>query len=492
MARAKDYYSVLGLKRNATAEEIRDAYFKAARRLHPDRNTAPGETELFLESQEAYEILSNPDRRLKYDLLLPPEETESFILDQRISISRQSLIRIPEPQLIYSLLEFTCPVNRSSPPAPTLNLCMVLDRSTSMQGIKMDVVKATTIQIMRKLKPKDIFSVVTFSDRAEQVIPSGNMMDLGKMEARIQMLQPSGGTEIFSGLSMGYHEIMLNVQKAQVNHIILLTDGHTYGDEEKCLDLARQASEKKVGISGLGIGSDWNDTFLDALASGTGGSSMYVSRPKDIQNILLNKFNRLEKAYTIETYLDYKIPEGVDLRFAFRLQPEPGVLSLENPMILGPVERKTSMKVLLEFVIQPQANKQDVITFFSGILSVTLAEERSATEPIPISLNCPIKDEAGPDIPSPEIMEALSQLRLYRLQEQALLEVAAGDFDQASEHLNRLATHLLSQGERSLARTVLLEAENIQQEKSFSQQGRKEIKYGTRALLTAARRSEES
>jgi len=49
---------------------------------------------------------------------------------------------------------------------------------------------------------------------------------------------------------------------------------------------------------------------------------------------------------------------------------------------------------------------------------------------------------------------------------------------------------LLAQGERGLARTALMEAENIQRKKSFSQQGGKEIKYGTRALLTSGRREE--
>ena len=100
-------------------------------------------------------------------------------------------------------------------------------------------------------------------------------------------------------------------------------------------------------------------------------------------------------------------------------------------------------------------------------------------------------DEASVEVPSTAILEALSRLKLYRLQEQARLEVTAGDYDQASEHLHRLATHLLSRGERGLARTALLEAENIQQNKSFSQQGGKEIKYGTRALLTAGKGSED-
>ena len=58
-----DYYAILGILRNATEEEIKSAYFEAARKLHPDRNEAPGETELFLQVQQAYEVLSNPKRR---------------------------------------------------------------------------------------------------------------------------------------------------------------------------------------------------------------------------------------------------------------------------------------------------------------------------------------------------------------------------------------------------------------------------------------------
>ncbi len=71
------------------------------------------------------------------------------------------------------------------------------------------------------------------------------------------------------------------------------------------------------------------------------------------------------------------------------------------------------------------------------------------------------------------------------------MEATAGDYEQAAEHLSRLATHLLAQGERGLAKTALMEAENIQKKKSFSQQGGKEIKYGTRALLMSGRIEEE-
>jgi Ca-activated chloride channel family protein len=412
-------------------------------------------------------------------------------LDQRVVFSRHSLTHLSEPQLVYVLLEFSPPVNSQAPSSPSLNLCLVLDRSTSMQGANMDVVKATAIQIMRKMKPQDIFSVVSFSDRAEQVIPASRSADLSKQEARIHMLQPSGGTEIFSGLEMGYNEIIRNVRNAQVNHIILITDGRTYGDEDKCMNLAHRAAEQGVGISGLGIGSEWNDNFLDGLASSTGGSSIYVSRPQDIQEKLLEKFNQLGSAYAEETRIDFKIPEGIELRYTFRLQPEAGVLSYESPMLLGPVIRQTPLKVLMEFVVQPHNAEPDQVTLFEGKISVTLMHDVSMTRPIPIRLVRAVGDEASVEVPSTAILEALSRLKLYRLQEQARLEVTTGDYDKASEHLHRLATHLLSRGERGLARTALLEAENIQQNKSFSQQGGKEIKYGTRALLTSGKGSED-
>jgi Ca-activated chloride channel family protein len=491
MTNKEDFYTLLGLRRNASAEDIRQAYFEAARRLHPDKNTVPGDTEIFLDSQEAYEVLSNPKKRAKYDATLPPEKPVDKPLDQRVFFSRESLISMAEPQLIYVLMEFSHPAGLHTPSVPSLNLCLVLDRSTSMQGLNIDVVKATAIQIMRKMKSQDIFSVVAFSDKAEEIIPASRSTDLSKQEARIHMLQPSGGTEIFSGLEMGYNEIIRNVHQAQVNHIILLTDGRTYGDEAKCISLAHRASEQGVGISGMGIGSEWNDGFLDDLASCTGGSSMYVSRPEDIQKTLLDKFTRLGSAYAEETRLDFKIPEGIELRYAFRLQPEAGVLSFESPMMLGPIVRDANLRVLMEFVIQPKAVQNRTVTLLDGKMSVTLTDENSPLKSIPIRLDRPIADEAGTDIPSAEIVEALSRLKLYRLQEQARLEVSVGDYDQASEHLNRLATHLLSQGERGLARTALLEAEHIQQNKSFSQQGRKEIKYGTRALLTSGRSTEE-
>ncbi|MFH1524719.1 MAG: VWA domain-containing protein [Chloroflexota bacterium] len=478
-----DLYTLLGLTREASPEEIRQAHFEAARRLHPDTNSAPGETELFLGIQKAYEILSNSQTRVEYDATLPPKKAPGVLLDQKMLFSRQGLLRSDEQQVIYAILEFSVPTGLKTRPAPPLNLCLVLDHSTSMKGRNLDVAKATAIKIVHQLKPQDIFSVVAFSDRAEVIIPATRGSEMAKQEARIQMLQPSGGTEIFSGLESGYNEILRNTNRSQVNHVILLTDGRTYGDESECIDLAQKAAKQGIGISGLGIGTEWNDEFLDKLASLTGGSSAYVSQPDDIQHVLLDKINQLGMSYTEETRLEFQCPEGVELRYAFRLQTEAGLLSFESPLMMGPIIWDNSLKVLMEFIVQPEALKRTTITLLNGKVSITLTDESPHIQSIPLQLVRHVLDEASADPPPPEIVQALSRLKLYRLQEQARLEATTGNFEQAAEYLSRLATRLLAQGEPGLAKTVLMEAENMNQKKSFSQQGGKEIKYGTRALL---------
>jgi len=81
------------------------------------------------------------------------------------------------------------------------------------------------------------------------------------------------------------------------------------------------------------------------------------------------------------------------------------------------------------------------------------------------------------------LVQALSKLTLYRIQEKARAAVKQGEYAKAAQNLQRLATHLLGQGEQALAHTILLEVENIEKNQSFTESGEKQIKYGTRALL---------
>ena len=480
----ENFYSMLGILRTASQDEIRHAYLQAAKRLHPDTNVGPGETELFLDVQQAYQILSDASRRSAYDATLPPEVEIPAIVDKRSLLSRKEISPRQENQLVYLLLDLSPAekYKKESNSAP-LNICIVLDCSTSMSGPKLDMVKAAAIRLIRKLKPHDIFSVVTFSDRAEVAIPATRQGNTLKMENRIQLLQTSGGTEILRGLQAGYEEVLRYRNSSYINHIILLTDGRTYGDEIGCYALAKDAAKCGIGISGMGIGSSWNDVFLDELASLTGGHSMLVSQPNDIERLLTEKFTNLSNAFAENVTLEFSLEEGVEISYAFRIQPETNPIIQENPLPLGPILRDWPLSILIEFIIRPQAKASEGLTLLHGKLNISTTMVEPPVPSIPIHITLPIRENSTPETPPSPIIQALSKLTLYRMQERARSDVAAGNYEKAADHLQKLATHLLAQGERSLAKTILFEVENIEKEKAYTEQGEKQIKYGTRALV---------
>jgi Ca-activated chloride channel family protein len=365
-----------------------------------------------------------------------------------------------------------------------LNLTLVLDRSKSMNGERMDMVKENAIQLLRQLSENDIISVVTFSDRAEILVTPSRLSDLHLIESKISRIQTTGSTEIFQGLSAGIAQVRQNHIPGYINHLILFTDGRTYGDEEQCLELGREAAEEGIGISGLGIGSEWNDEFIDALAACAGGESMYISGAKDLKKFLDQKYRNLEQIYGEQVNLDFSSSHECELQYAFRIYPEPAPLSTTIPVRAGNLHVTNKLVLLLEFRIKPSEMLEKEITLMDGYVTLHIPTRTVPRTRLPINLNCRLTKNIDPNqgMPAP-IVHALSQLTLYRMQEKAQDELKKGETVKASRHLQYLATHLISKGERDLANTVLKEADNIQKKKGYSKEGDKRIKYGTRSLL---------
>lgn len=477
-----NFYARLNIPFDATREEVRSAYHEAARRLHPDANPTKGAVEQFLRIQAAYETLSDPQKRREYEQKFPKLDTSSGVSMETL-FSRREVISSPDPQLLYVMMELIPTIAEQEVVIP-INLCVVIDRSTSMQGERMDIVKTTAKNLVRQLRSVDYLSIIAYSDRAEVILPAMRISGgIERIEAQISMLQTGGGTEIYQGLQAGFEEISRFIRPTYVNHLILITDGHTYGDEAQCLALAEKAKEAGVTISGLGIGNEWNDKFLDALTSKTGGNSTYVADPRDIKRFMEQKFNRLNKIFAENTILNLKLAPQVEIHYAFRLSPEPAKFPVEMPINLGNIQHDAGLTIVFEIFIK-KVPSQSSMVLMDGTLRYEIPSRIIPAVRLPISISRPVESANASQQPPPQkIVQAMSRLTLYRMQEQAKQDIEEGNIEQATRRLRFLATHLLAQGETSLATTVLGEAGRIERDRSLSDEGEKRIKYGTRALL---------
>ncbi len=481
-----DHYATLKVSPDATADEIKHAYRQLARQSHPDVKGDAGTSLLFRQIQEAYEVLGDPARRAAYDRRQAEAgRSPQAVFQWRMQASRTTLPVLPDEQVLYILFDITAgqASNRSS--RIPLNVCLVLDRSTSMQGARLDQTKAAAQRMIDSLTSDDTLGIVTFSDRAEVVWPSQLLADPIKARARVSAIQASGGTEILQGLNTGLLELDKNRQKYSINHLILLTDGQTYGDEDKCLVVAAEAKRRHIGISTMGIGEDWNDTLLDALASRSGGVSQYIASTGEIQHFLRERLQGLGAVYGDNLRLTLRTTDGVRVRNAFKLSPYIQRIERDGEtLILGSLQSDSPISGMLELVVGARTAGEHRLA--QAELSGDVPARQMAEVTLKQDLTFTFEPQAGANaVAPPSVLSALAKITIFQMQEGAWQALEKGDVANATHRLETMATRLLDMGEHQLARAALLEAGRLARSGNLSPAGRKAIKYGTRSLLLA-------
>lgn len=477
----KDLYTVLGISADANADEIKQAYFKMIRLINNAAPLTDSDHEKMRLVQEAYEILSDPARRASYDQRDHDLSAQTMI-QIKTSHSRSSLPVSRESQRHYVCMEIECLAQADEQNPPPFHLCLVLDRSTSMQSGRIEMVRDAFRSIVPQMRSEDLFSVVGFSDRADVVL---DMLpgDQVQADAVLKKLVVSGGTEIFQGLNLGVSQLE-KTPEGYLRQLILLTDGHTYGDDGACVEAARKMADQEMGLSCLGIGHDWNDQLLDRIAAITGGSAMLISKPDDLTSMLKARINSMNTTFANQAQFHWANGSDVELVDIMRLNPEPGPLNLAMPVPLGTINYRGSLQIFLEFVVHPREDRPSPFLLANGRITMQRQGPEKETLSFPFEITRNLTPITRREAPPPVVLDAARRVSLFRMQERARKEVAGGQIDRATRRMHYLATHLLTSGDRDLAHTVLLEAEHIQQSRRFSKEGDKRIKYGTRVLLT--------
>ncbi|MBI1802754.1 MAG: DnaJ domain-containing protein [Chloroflexi bacterium] len=493
MSAQRTYYDLLELEPDATPEQIKRAYRRMVKQVHPDISAKENTTAEFLELQRAYETLGDPQKREAYNARLgvrrPPRVSQA-VFRLQLRSSHTQLPSLDEPQMLYAVADIRASLylRTKRTKRPQLNLCLVLDRSLSMDGQRLRQAKEAALFLVDKLDKDDILSVVVFSDRARNIVQGQAATDRSGAKAALASVRPWGGTELLQGLGAGMAEIYKWRTPDTLDHLILLTDGHTYGDEAGCLEVADAASRDKIGLTLLGLGADWNDQLLDEMAARSGGYSAFVDSPDKLVDVFQERFSQLANVVARNLQLTLHTDANGQIKDVFRLSPDISRLSLQNDrLMLGALEVDQSIQVLIEMLVEPR--RPGAARILQGQLSGELLQpDNNSLSEVDSELIVTFDPALTEAAPAPaDLMDLVGRVAVFKIQDKAIKEAESGDHRRAQTRLQNLTTHLLNLGEVELARVALLEAAELERTGHLTTEGRKRIRYGTRNLSAAGR-----
>ncbi len=181
-------------------------------------------------------------------------------------------------------LERTLPAKIAPPRLPEGTcVVLILDKSSSMEGRKVELARLAAIGVVENLRPIDMVGVLMFDNSFQWAVPIRRAEERALIKRIISGITPDGGTQIAPALQEAYRRIL--PVNAVYKHIVLLTDG--ISEEGDSMTLAREAANRRVTISTVGLGQDVNRSFLEKIATTARGRSYFLSDPSGLEQILL-------------------------------------------------------------------------------------------------------------------------------------------------------------------------------------------------------------
>ena len=405
------------------------------------------------------------------------------------TLSRATVGESDEPQLIYVLLEATPEGLPAQLPKLPLNLCLVIDRSSSMRGDRLIQVKDAAGKIIDQLGQDDYFSTVVFNDRAEVIVPAQRVTNKANLKRAVGSVEAAGGTEMANGMALALQEVQRPMLVRGISRLLLLTDGRTYGDEGRCVEIARRAQDRGIGLTALGVGNEWNEDLLETMTARENSRAQYITSTQEIATVFADELKRMHSIFVQKVRLQISTRPGGMLRSLDRVRPfiAPVPIAEEADLrwgsSLGDWPGSDVQAFLLEVVVPPLTTGDHPLLKLALRYDMPGANLRDqlVEEIVPVSVRPASRVTYDVD---GTVKYWLERLVAYRLQSSAWQDVEAGRIDEATRRLQMAGTRLFEAGEIALAQTVQEEATRLLRGGNASDEGRKRIKFGTRGLMS--------
>lgn len=198
-----------------------------------------------------------------------------------------------------------------------LNISVVIDRSGSMAGDKMQNAKKAAKYIVDQLSGDDYLSVVIYDGEITLLQPTISVTNKQSIKSKIDAITDRGGTNLMGGAMKGYEEVKRFYKSGYINRVLLLSDGQAnegITDPKQIEKIVRtQNKENGISISTFGLGNDYNEDLMTAMAETGTGNYYFINDAEKIASIFKKELNGLMEVVAQNTTLSITVPDFVNI-----------------------------------------------------------------------------------------------------------------------------------------------------------------------------------
>ena len=227
-----------------------------------------------------------------------------------------------------------------------MNLCLVIDRSGSMEGQPLEFVKQACSHVVDLLSPHDVLSIVTFEEMVEVLMPPQQVTNKDMVKAGIARLQAGNTTNLYDGVSLAMQQVMQFIETNRATRMIVLTDGDPTAGIKDYTALVNHAGELRtrgLSVTFLGFGPDYNEELLAGMAKKAGGNYYFIPQPQLIPEIFRSELEKLMTTVTRNMSLELKLARWVHMR-----TPQQATDGMTVTLPLADMERGTVIQQVID------------------------------------------------------------------------------------------------------------------------------------------------
>ncbi|MEO8607438.1 MAG: FHA domain-containing protein [Chloroflexota bacterium] len=352
------------------------------------------------------------------------------------------VLTVEQPQKLYLMARL------ASGPAPDslrrhpLNLSLVIDRSGSMGGDKIAYTRQAAQFLVQNLGANDWLSIVLYNEGVDTLLQPEQVTHKDAINQKIATIKAGGMTNLSGGWLQGSTLVAQNLKPDYLNRVILMSDGlanRGVTDPTKLLALAQQKRDQGISTTTMGLGADFNEDLMMAMADAGGGAFYFIESPEVAPMIFEEELRGLLNLVGQNLIISVEPTDyvtNVSQLNAYNMHSNGQRVSFDLGDVFGDEVKTLVLELSIPALHDAGQRQIATLRFEYDEIHENGTEHRVMEQPVIINVGVPAD---LPLPPNPEVRRSVLLLQAAQARREAVAAADKGEYKQASEVLRKAA-----------------------------------------------------